>query len=514
MGEKAKVCLIVIDGWGISEHKDGNAILNANTPTMDSFCQPSDHYATLDASSLAVGLPKGLMGNSEVGHLTIGSGRVIYQAIVMIDLAIEKGEFFKKEAFVNACDRAKNGNGRLHFLGLVSDGGVHSHMHHLLTMLEGAKQAGVPKSFVHFFGDGRDTAPTSGVKYIQQVLDHTEKQKYGSLATIIGRYYAMDRDKRHERTKLAYEGLVQGIGTATTKEKVIEHCNSLYKLEGDKCEKDEFFKPIIVDKEGCIQDGDTLIFINFRADRARQLSEAIGIKPPFETSVIPKNLGITTMNEYKAEFPFPVIFPPQPTSNVLAECVSKQNLTQFHCAETEKYAHVTFFFNGGQEKQFDKEDRCLVPSPKVATYDLKPEMSVMGVAEKMIEAVKSGNYPFVMCNMAPPDMVGHTGVYDAAVQGCEHTDKAIKLVHEACKECGYVLLITADHGNAEVMKYEDGSPSTKHTTNRVPFVMQGGNRKFKYDASHNCSLPDVAPTILDLMGIPKPAEMGGISLLE
>ncbi|XP_033633564.1 2,3-bisphosphoglycerate-independent phosphoglycerate mutase-like [Asterias rubens] len=507
------VCLIVIDGWGMSDEKHGNAIANADTPVMDDLCKESS-CVTLDASGLSVGLPKGLMGNSEVGHLSIGAGRVLYQSIVEIDLAMEDGSIADKPAFVEAYTRANKGNGRLHLLGLVSDGGVHSHISHMKTLLERLKEKGVKKTFIQFFADGRDTSPVSGVKYIQQVLDHTKDIKYGSLATVVGRYYAMDRDKRFERIQIAYEGLVQGIGEKATPENIVQVVQNHYAGEGDQKQKDEFLKPIIVDPEGRLQDGDTLIFFDFRADRMRQITETIGLKPPFETAKIPKDLGVFCMTEYKGDFPFPVIFPPQVPTNVLAEWLAHCKIPQFHCAETEKYAHVTFFFNGGRELQFEGEDRFLVPSPKVATYDLKPEMSCQGVADKMVEMIKTKKYPFLMCNFAPPDMVGHTGVYDKAVLACTATDKAIGDLKKACEDNGYVLLVTADHGNAEIMIDSEGNPVTKHTTKRVPFCLHGGNRKFKKNISHNAALPDVAPTVLDLMGHPIPKEMTGKSLVE
>ncbi|XP_071947559.1 2,3-bisphosphoglycerate-independent phosphoglycerate mutase-like isoform X2 [Antedon mediterranea] len=503
------VCLVVIDGWGLSDNVEGNAIKNAETPIMDSLCNPANsQFVTLDASGLAVGLPDGLMGNSEVGHLTIGAGRIIYQDIVKIDLAIKNGEFGQQKAFVDACTRAIQGNGRLHFLGLVSDGGVHSHINHLLEFLKAAKSHGVPKSFVQFFGDGRDTSPVSGVKYLQQVLDFLKQEDYGCLATVVGRYYAMDRDKRHERIKLAYEGLVQGIGESTTPENVIQVVNARYANK----ETDEFLKPIIVEPEGRIQDGDTLVFIDFRSDRMRQIVEAFAIQRHFETSVVPKDLHVVCMTQYKSDFGLPVIYPPTSTVNVLAEWIASKKMTQYHCAETEKYAHVTFFFNGGVEKSFEGEQRCLVQSPKVATYDLQPEMSVMGVAEKMVETIESGKFPFVMCNLAPPDMVGHTGVYDATVKACTQTDKAIGLMVEACKKHNYTFLVTADHGNAELMIDEAGKPVTKHSTNRVPFGMTG-EHKFK-NITHNASLADVAPTVLSLMGLDIPSEMTGQTLLH
>ncbi|XP_066021145.1 2,3-bisphosphoglycerate-independent phosphoglycerate mutase [Pocillopora verrucosa] len=506
------VCLIVIDGWGISENKEGNAIANATVPVMDAFCTGQNNaYTTLDASGLSVGLPAGLMGNSEVGHLNIGAGRVLYQDIVRINMTSDNKEFSKNEVFAEAAEKAKASNGRFHLLGLVSDGGVHAHINHLESMIDAAKELGVPKCYVQFFADGRDTSPTSGVTYVEQVLKKLKDINYGSLATVVGRYYAMDRDKRWERIQIAYEALVQGKGEETTPDKVIEVIKGRYEAEGDKRETDEFLKPIIVDPEGRIRDGDVLCFIDFRSDRMRQINEAFGIKPPFETNVIPSNLHQITMTQYKKEFPFPVMFPPFTPKNVLAEWLSFHNVPQFHTAETEKYAHVTFFFNGGVEKQFEGETRSMVPSPKVATYDLKPEMNAAGVGEEVCNAVKSGKYPFVMCNFAPPDMVGHTGKYEPAIKGCEATDKAIGEIAKACEETGYVLMITADHGNAEQMMSEKGGPHTAHTTNRVPFIMTGG-LKFK-ETTHNAALCDVATTVLDVMGLPIPAEMGGQSLL-
>lgn len=507
-----KVCLIVIDGWGISENKEGNAIANGTVPVMDKFCAGHDNaYTTLDASGLSVGLPAGLMGNSEVGHLNIGAGRVLYQDIVRINMTSDNKEFAKNEVLADAAARAKSGNGRLHFLGLVSDGGVHSHITHLESLIDAAKELAIPKCFIQFFSDGRDTSPTSGVTYIEQVLKKLKEVNYGSLATVVGRYYAMDRDKRWERIKIAYEALVQGIGETTTPDKVIEVIKGRYEAEGDKHETDEFLKPIILDPEGRVQDGDTLCFIDFRSDRMRQINEAFGIKPPFETDVIPKNIHQITMTQYKKEFPFPILFPPVVPKNVLAEWLSVQNVPQFHCAETEKYAHVTFFFNGGVEKQFEGETRFMVPSPKVATYDLQPEMSAQGVGAEVCKAVKSGQYPFVMCNFAPPDMVGHTGKYEPAIKGCEATDKEIGEIFKTCEEQGYVLMVTADHGNAEQMFGVNGGPHTAHTTNRVPFVMTGG-LKFK-EITHNAALCDVATTVLDVMGLPIPQEMTGQSLL-
>ncbi|XP_028391357.1 2,3-bisphosphoglycerate-independent phosphoglycerate mutase-like [Dendronephthya gigantea] len=513
MAAAKKACLIVIDGWGISENTEGNAIYHADTPVMDAFSKNADQYLTLDASGLAVGLPDGLMGNSEVGHLNIGAGRVLYQDIVRINKAVQEKTLVQNKNLIAACNKAKNGNGRLHFLGLVSDGGVHSHIDHLFSFLECAKELGVPKTFVQYFADGRDTRPTSGVTYVQQVLDKIKELQYGSLALVVGRYYAMDRDKRFERNKIAFEGMVQGIGETATPDTVIEVIKKRYDAKGDDCQTDEFLKPIIVDPDGRIQDGDTLVFIDFRADRMRQIVEAFGIKPQFETDKIPKDISVNIMTQYKKEFPFPILFPPEVPKNVLAEWLSVKDVLQYHVAETEKYAHVTFFFNGGQEAQFEGEERKLVPSPKVATYDLQPEMSCDGVAKEVCGGIRCGKFPFVMCNFAAPDMVGHTGKYEPAVTACTATDLAIGKIKAACDENGYVLFITADHGNAEKMYSDQGGPHTAHTTYRVPLVMHNTDLKLACPAGYNAALCDVATTILDVMGIEQPPEMTGRSLL-
>ena len=512
MGEK--VCLVVIDGWGISEVSEGNAIKNAETPVMDQLCTPGPGYVTLNASGLAVGLPEGLMGNSEVGHLNLGSGRPVFQDIVRINLTCEKNDLGKQENVLKAFDICRSGSGRLHLLGLVSDGGVHSHINHLFAFVEAAKAAAIPQTYIHFISDGRDTKPTSGIGYLSKVQEFLKQAKYGSLATVVGRYYAMDRDKRHERVKKAFEGFVQGIGDKVdSTEAAADLMKSRYEAEEENRQTDEFMQPIIVDMDGRVRDGDVLLLFNYRSDRMRQITEAFGIQPQFETEVVPKNLHILCMTRYKEDFPFDAIFPPQVNTNVLAEWLSVNGVPQFHCAETEKYAHVTFFFNGGQEKQFDGEVRSLVPSPKVATYDLKPEMSVLEVADEMCKAIQSGKYPFVMCNLAPPDMVGHTGKYEPCVLACQSTDVAIGRMRDVCKASGYTLLVTADHGNAEKMYSETGGPHTAHTTYRVPLCMYGSKRVFK-KCEHDPALCDVAPTILILMGIDPPKQMTGRNLLN
>ncbi|KAI8970614.1 2,3-bisphosphoglycerate-independent phosphoglycerate mutase [Pilobolus umbonatus] len=503
-----KACLICIDGWGISASEDpkGDAIRNAETPVMDTL-EKEDPFVAIAAHGHSVGLPDGLMGNSEVGHLNIGAGRVVYQDIVRIDLAVKKHELGHIENIKNIFQRAINTNGRLHFMGLVSDGGVHSHIDHLVALLGAAKDAGVPESYVHFFGDGRDTAPKSGAGYMQQLLDAMEKLEYGKVADVVGRYYAMDRDKRWERVQIAFDGLTQAKGEKVTD--VVKAIEARY-AEG---QTDEFLKPIIVNEEGQIRNDDSIFCFNFRSDRMREISQAFGIPPcPFD-SPVPENLEIVTMTQYKSDFPFKVAFPAQSMDNVLAEWLAKNSIPQIHIAETEKYAHVTFFFNGGTEAQFDLEERGLVPSPKVATYDHKPEMSAIEVGKKVAEAISTNKYPFVMCNFAPPDMVGHTGVYEAAVKAVGATDKAIGIVLEACKKNGYALFVTADHGNAEKMLADDGkSPFTAHTCAKVPFIManDGGHQLKEVEGSALC---DVAPTLLAYMGLDIPKEMTGQSLL-
>lgn len=509
---KNRVCLIVIDGWGLSEEKHGNAILNAKTPVMDQLC--SGNWQQIEAHGLHVGLPEGLMGNSEVGHLNIGAGRVIYQDIVRINLAVKNGTLVNNEHLKAAAQRAASGNGRLHLCGLVSDGGVHSHIEHLFGILKAVKQLNVPKAFLHFFGDGRDTSPTSGVGYLERVLEFFKTESYGELATIVGRYYAMDRDKRWERIQVAYDALIGGVGERSTPDKAVEVVKQRYAQN----ETDEFLKPIVFSDESRVKDGDTLVFFNYRADRMREITECIGMEKykELQTKVAhPANLQVYGMTQYNANFTFPSLFPPVSHVNVLAEWLASQGVTQFHCAETEKYAHVTFFFNGGVEKQYEGEERCMVPSPKVATYDLKPEMSAAGVAEKMVEQIKEKKHPFVMCNFAPPDMVGHTGEYEPAVKACEATDVSIGQIFEACKENGYVLMVTADHGNAEKMIAPDGGKHTAHTCYKVPFTCSSDRFKFKSALPDRAmALRDVAPTVLHIMGLPIPQEMDGVSIVD
>jgi len=508
-----KAVLIVIDGWGVSpsDNIPGDAIYNAKTPVMDSFRENADGYTTLEASSLAVGLPEGLMGNSEVGHLNIGAGRVVWQDVVRIDQTMKKGGFPKTENIRTSMIHAKEGNGRLHLLGLVSDGGVHSHQNHLYSLLSTAKEFGVPHVYIHMFGDGRDTDPKSSATYLQELLDKINElgmEDTAKIGTVVGRYYAMDRDKRWERVKVALEGLVLGKGEIS-KDPV-----ATIKAKYEQGETDEFLKPIIVSgEEARIKDNDTLFFFNYRSDRVREITQLLGVdNSPLPDFPYPKNIDITTMTQYKTDYPFNIAFPPQRMDDVLAEWLAKKGIKQCHVAETEKYAHVTFFFNGGVELQFENETRDMVPSPRVATYDEDPGMSCAAVADKLCERIAEGNFEFLMNNFAPPDMVGHTGVYDAAVQAVGHTDAAIGVVYEACKKHGYILFVTADHGNAEEMLNDEGTPKTSHTTNPVPFIMANAPKGWSLKKKDGV-LGDVAPTILAAMGLDQSDHMTGQSLL-
>ncbi|XP_055348774.1 2,3-bisphosphoglycerate-independent phosphoglycerate mutase-like [Paramacrobiotus metropolitanus] len=510
----SKVCLIIIDGWGLSDEKNGNAVASAHTPVLTELSKDKERYTTLEASGLAVGLPRGLMGNSEVGHLNIGAGRIVFQDIVRISLDVENHKIERNLEFVKACERAKLAGGRIHFVGLVSDGGVHSHMDHLFALLDAAKINNVQKAFVHCITDGRDTSPTSSVSYLTALSAKMNDAAYGEIATAVGRYYAMDRDKRWDRIKVAFNALYKGEG------EVVNDVNGMLELisrhhSAAETERllDEFLTPIVIRGDNRIKDGDTVIFFNFRSDRMRQIVETFGLERNFPTDVHPRDLYIACMTQYNSDWRFPLLYTPVKVQCTLPDWISSKNLWQFHCAETEKYAHVTFFFNGGKEKQVMREDRVLVESPKVATYDMQPEMSCFGVADKVIDALVSGKYAFVMCNLAPPDMVGHTGNYEATVKAVEATDCAIGKIFEACKKSGYVLVITADHGNAEQMVEKNNEPHTAHTTNKVPFILCNTKRKFR-QIKHSAALCDIAPTILDLMCLEKPAEMGGQSLLE
>ncbi len=508
---KKPLMLMILDGWGLNPEKKANAILNANTPNYDRLI---NHYPNtiLEASGLAVGLPEGQMGNSEVGHLNMGAGRIVYQDFTRISQDIKNGGFFKNPALVYAMDNALNNNKALHLMGLLSDGGVHSHIDHVKALLDMAKQKGLKRVYLHAFLDGRDVPPANALKYIKEIENYMDKIGVGAIATISGRYYAMDRDKRWERTQRAYDAMVLGQGM-----KAINAEHAL--LQSYECkETDEFVTPsVITDSCGepvaTVESGDSIIFFNFRPDRARQLTYAFCDE---EFKGFQRKKGYfpvcyVCMTEYDATIKNVMIaYGPESMDNILAEVLSKNGLTQLRIAETEKYAHVTFFFNGGSEKAYPGEDRVLIPSPKVATYDQKPEMSAYEVADAVIEKIMEDIYDVIILNFANPDMVGHTGIFEAAVSAVEAVDKCIGKVAKIIDEKGGTLLVTADHGNAEQMlDYVTGEPYTAHTCNPVPFILVSDKaRKLK-----SGKLADIAPTMLELLGIVQPKEMTGESLI-
>lgn len=504
--------LMILDGWGISPGRENNAVAAANTPFLDKM-MASYPVTRLVCSGEAVGLPAGIMGNSEVGHLNIGAGRIVYQDLLRIDNAIKDGSFFENEAINKVVSDVKHGAASLHLMGLVSDGGVHSQLTHLFALLDLAKKNGLENVFVHAILDGRDTPPDGGKAYVQQLENYMAKINCGKIATVCGRYWAMDRDKRWDRIEKAYRLYTRGEGRAEPHS--VEAVQHAY----DKDETDEFVTPIVIHDDarspmGLIGNHDGVIFFNFRADRARQITRAFtdtGFKA-FDRGARPELCGFVTMTLYDEGFALPMAFPPVRMEQILGEVVSKAGLSQLRIAETEKYAHVTYFFNGGEEKPFLNEDRCLIPSPRdVATYDLKPEMSALDVAEKVVGKIESGTYDLIILNFANMDMVGHTGVFDAAVKACETVDHCVEKVVSSVLANNGVAMITADHGNSEKMADDDGKPFTAHTTNPVRFILVDEQRKGA--VLKNGKLGDIAPTILDLMGIEKPDQMTGESLL-
>jgi 2,3-bisphosphoglycerate-independent phosphoglycerate mutase len=500
--------LIVLDGFGCRAEREYNAIAAADTPRFASLYR--DHaWTTLEASGLAVGLPEGQMGNSEVGHLNIGAGRVVDQDIVRISKAIAHHELQQNPVFVDAV----KGSRAVHFTGLLSDGGVHSLQEHLHGMIDAALELGAGDVFIHAILDGRDTPPKSAETYLGRLLDHIRDKPNAHLASVIGRYYVMDRDHRWDRVQRGYDLLTLGVGTET--KDALETMRRFY----EQNVTDEFMEPISIltadgAHRGRVEDGDALIFFNFRADRMRQIVIALKDEhfTPFERAVHPK-ARLVTMNRYHEKFDLPVLFPPEPIHNNLGEVLSHAGLTQLRIAETEKYAHVTFFFNGGSDTQFEGENRILVPSPKVATYDLQPEMSVFELTDKVVEAIDSKKYDVIIMNIANPDMVGHTGVMDAAVKAVHDTDVAVDRILQATARVNGVALITADHGNAELMFDEKtGQAHTAHTTNPVPLILFDAQKRFGALRGGGV-LSNVAPTILSILGIGKPAEMTADSLL-
>ena len=500
---KTPTTLIIMDGYGLRATGDGNAVTHAATPVLDELFATCAH-TTLSASGLDVGLPEGQMGNSEVGHTNIGGGRVVYQDLPRITRSIEDGSFFDNEAYVAAMDAALKNNSSLHLYGLLSDGGVHSHNTHLWALLKMAKIRGLDRVYIHAFLDGRDVSPTSGKDFVAETVAKCKEIGVGKIATVMGRYYAMDRDKRWERLEMAYDAMVYGRGIQN--EDPVDAVARSYANNVT----DEFVEPVVCDENGMIGDNDSIIFFNYRPDRAREITRVF-VDPDFDgfnREFFPLTYVCTT--EYGATMPnVHVAFPRVRVENGLGEFLSKAGMKQLRIAETEKYAHVTFFFNGGVEEVFPGEDRVLVASPKVATYDLQPEMSAIEVADKCVERIESGEYDVVILNFANCDMVGHTGDYDAAVKAVETVDACVGRVVKATRNMGGIAMITADHGNAEEMRKEDGSPMTAHTTNLVPFIVAGLDVKL-----HEGRLADIAPTILDVMGLAAPEEMTGKSLIE
>ncbi|PLX89497.1 MAG: 2,3-bisphosphoglycerate-independent phosphoglycerate mutase [Desulfuromonas sp.] len=506
--KKQPVALVILDGWGLSESQQNNAVTLADTPCLDALLQQYP-TAQLTASGRDVGLPDGQMGNSEVGHLNIGAGRIVYQDLTRISLAIEQNQLISNPALSGVCQKLQQNGGTLHLLGLLSDGGVHSHNSHLYALVRMAKQLGVTDVCIHAFMDGRDTPPKSGAGYLQQLEQELAAIGLGRVATVTGRYWAMDRDNRWERIEKAYLALTDGTGQpfATTQEAIqTRHAED---------QTDEFIEPCIIGAPGPISDNDGVIFFNFRADRAREMTRAL-TDPTFSgftRSTTPALVDYVCMSEYDATFDLPIAFPSETLQNILAEVVSAAGMKQLRIAETEKYAHVTFFFNGGVEQAWPGEDRVLIPSPiEVATYDLKPEMSAAQVTDEVVSRVASQEYDLIILNFANPDMVGHTGVLNAAISAMETVDRCVDQVVKAILAVDGQLLITADHGNCEKMTDDQGGIHTAHTSNPVPLVLVGAaHRQAKL---HNGILADLAPTILRLLGLSQPAEMTGTPLID
>ena len=504
------VALIVLDGWGYRPETDGNAIALANTPTWDSLWSRGSR-TLLEASGLRVGLPAGQMGNSEVGHLNLGAGRVVMQDLVRISSAIADGSFYTNPALLGACRRARDNGATLHLMGLIGAGGVHAIDEHLFALLDLAKRQRVERVAIHAFLDGRDTMPKSGLGYMQQLLEYI--RKVGSparIASVAGRYYAMDRDRRWDRTELAYRAIVLGEGTPVTDP--LDAIRQAY----NSGKTDEFMLPVVVTENGKpvapMRDGDAVIGFNYRSDRMRQIVRAL-IDPNFDgfdISLKPK-LTVTTLTNYDKTFDVPVAFEPTSMKRILAEVLSSRGLAMLKTAETEKYPHVTYFFNGGVEQPYPCETRVLVPSPKVATYDLKPEMSAEGVTDALCKGISSGEQDFILCNYANADMVGHSGSIPATIKAVETVDQCLVRVLKTAESAGTRLIVTADHGNAEMMiDPETGGPHTAHTTNPVPFVIVDWDQEQRLRSGG--ALCDVAPTILSMLGIEQPPEMSGVNL--
>ena len=505
-----KALLMILDGWGIGNHGKADVIYNTPTPYWDSLLKKYPH-SQLQASGENVGLPDGQMGNSEVGHLNIGAGRVVYQDLVKINIACRDNSILENPEIKSAFSYARDNKRSIHFMGLVSDGGVHSSLDHLFKLCDIAKEYGLEDAYVHCFMDGRDTDPKSGKGHIEHLETELAKPTCaGKIATVIGRYYAMDRDKRWERVKVAYDAVVNGTGTH------FKDMTAAVQASYDEGVTDEFIKPIVAvdaagNPVGLVKEGDMVIFFNFRNDRAKELTYILTQQnmPEYGMNTIP--LYYCTMTPYDATYKgLHILFDKDNVHNPIGEYLSNLGLTQLRIAETEKYAHVTFFLNGGREAVFEGEDRILVPSPKVATYDLQPEMSAPEVADKLIDAINTGTYDFIALNFANGDMVGHTGVYEAIVKAVKMVDKCAGNVIDAAKAIGYEVVVIADHGNADYALNPDGSPNTAHSLNPVPVIVVSDRVK----DVHNGVLADVAPTVLKLMGLPQPKEMTGKALVD
>jgi 2,3-bisphosphoglycerate-independent phosphoglycerate mutase len=511
---RGPLVLVVLDGWGLRPERDHNAIALARTPAYLELLERYPH-GRLVASGEAVGLPAGQMGNSEVGHMNLGAGRVVYQDLTRIDQQIREGEFFENPVLKAALDRCQQDHQALHLLGLVSHGGVHSHQRHLDALIEMAARRKVARVFVHAITDGRDTAPTSGVEYLGDLNETMQRAGTGRVATLCGRYYAMDRDKRWDRTRRAYDLLTRGEGTAG------RSAEALLRASYSRGVTDEFIEPcVLVDADrqpiGRLGDGDPVIFFNFRADRARQLTQALAFESfdGFER-VVPPKVHLSTMTMYDATYDLPVIFPPQVFSGNLAEQLAGRHLTNLRLAETEKYAHVTYFFNCGEERPYAGEDRILVPSPKVPTYDRQPEMSAPGITDALVADLGERRHDVIICNFANADMVGHTGRLEAAVTAVETLDRCLNRIVSAVRDAGGALIVTADHGNAEQMwDAQRNCPHTAHTSNPVPVILVDDGAAGRLPCLREGSLRDVAPTMLAWLGLERPKEMDGRDLRE
>ena len=506
MSDKKPFVLCILDGWGHREETSNNAIAHANTPVLDKLWKECPS-TLISGSGMDVGLPDGQMGNSEVGHVNLGAGRIVYQDFTRISKAISDGDFFKNPTLVQSVDSAIEKNGAVHIMGLLSPGGVHSHEDHILAMIKLAEQRGAKKVYVHAFLDGRDTPPRSAKHSLETLEAHFSETQSGKVASLIGRYYAMDRDNRWDRVEAAYNMLTLGQSeyTADTASQGLDNAYS-------RDENDEFVKSTIIGEAAKVEDNDTLIFMNFRADRAREITRSFVESEfsGFTRKIVPKLSKFVMLTEYAADIDTVAAFPPAALDNVLGEWLEKHNKTQLRISETEKYAHVTFFFSGGREALFEGEKRELIPSPQVATYDLQPEMNSELLTDKLVEAIKSKEYDFIVVNYPNGDMVGHTGVFEAAVKACEAVDHCVGRVVEALREVGGECLITADHGNAEQMSdTKTGQAHTAHTSEPVPFIYVGRDAI----PAKEGKLSDVAPTILHLIGMPQPAEMTGKPLM-